>query len=389
MNKWTKSILIGLGVTLLFIIIAYVLKSRSTPGTYRGHYELRILPTENALTGNVKVIDKVADILKTRITNAGSAVEMKTLPDQAIDLRISKIRDTGQMAHILTGNSRMEFREMYILPDLMKTLSKADTLLGYKTKTEVKKVIVKPVSTDSSLVKFSETDPPAPEIVEKSLFQYLPPAQGYSDTSGNTRFPAYIGYVLKKDTAFVSAALQRKELMSSFPIDLKFLYGVPEKKNKDTEFMPIYAVRLDPGKPALLGNNDIMKAKADYNMYGNAEIIFEFNPVAARKWARMTEANIGKPIAIIIDNAVISAPNVNGSIPNGVAIISGGYTILEARELAIQLGTSSLPGSTTILKQEIARESRPLIPGNPLKFLLVFVVAGGISYLILSLLLNN
>ena len=58
------------------------------------------------------------------------------------------------------------------------------------------------------------------------------------------------------------------------------------------------------------------------------------DPIGTRIWAKMTEKNIGRPIAIVLDNVVYSAPFVNSVIPNGSSEISGNYSITEAQDIA-------------------------------------------------------
>jgi preprotein translocase subunit SecD len=389
MNKWVKSILIGVGITLLYLVLAYFIKARSSPGTYSGHYIVRISPKENAVTGKVSVPEKVAEILKSRITSTGAAIKIKAVDVQEFDIKISGIKDTAQAAWLLTANSKLEFREMYSLNELAFTLFKADSLLGYKPTAEVKIVSADTTTEDSGFVKFTDADPPAAVVEEKSLWNYIQISNHYQEPSGSVRSPSQIGYVLKKDTLFVSSQLYRKELMDRLPAEVKFLYGVPEDMPKRKEYIPLYAVRAYPGKPAVLGNDDIMHATADYSMNGVPQISFQFNPVAAGKWERMTAENIGKPIAIILDNRVISAPNVLSSISGGAAVISGGFTKTEARDLAIQLGAASMPAISTIIKQELIKEPPPILQGNPLIYLLVLLVASGVSFLIISLLFDK
>ncbi len=75
------------------------------------------------------------------------------------------------------------------------------------------------------------------------------------------------------------------------------------------------------------------------------------NSEGSREWARITGANIGKRIAIVLDNAVYSAPVVNGKIPNGSSEIEGMANIDEANLLAIVLRAGALPAPVEIAEQ--------------------------------------
>ena len=67
----------------------------------------------------------------------------------------------------------------------------------------------------------------------------------------------------------------------------------------------------------------VTDARQDFDQFGKVEIQMEMNKVGASIWKKMTEENVGKPIAIVLDNVVQSAPNVISAIPDGTSSISG------------------------------------------------------------------
>ncbi len=78
---------------------------------------------------------------------------------------------------------------------------------------------------------------------------------------------------------------------------------------------------------------------------GEAMVNLEFDKTGAKLFAEATAANVGKPIAIVLDGKTISAPTVNEPIPNGQAQISGNFTAKEAQDLAVLLRSGALPVS--------------------------------------------
>jgi len=93
------------------------------------------------------------------------------------------------------------------------------------------------------------------------------------------------------------------------------------------------------------------EVQADPNSPGNWQVALEFNPTGARIFAEVTEQNVGRHLAIILDGTVYSAPRINERIPGGRAVITGQFTIDEARDLAIVLRAGALPAPVTILEE--------------------------------------
>lgn len=94
------------------------------------------------------------------------------------------------------------------------------------------------------------------------------------------------------------------------------------------------------------------EARMDRSGTGNAEVILEFDKKGAQLFAEATRANVGKPLLIVIDNQVISAPNVNEPITDGNAVIQGKFTAEEAQNLAVQLRSGALPVSFNVLEKD-------------------------------------
>jgi preprotein translocase subunit SecD len=106
-------------------------------------------------------------------------------------------------------------------------------------------------------------------------------------------------------------------------------------------------------KRTLLTGGELNRAEvqADPNSPGNWQVAIEFNPVGTRIFGEVTENNVGKSLAIILDGNVYSAPRINERIPGGRAVITGQFTIEEARDLAIVLRAGALPAPVTVLEE--------------------------------------
>ncbi len=86
---------------------------------------------------------------------------------------------------------------------------------------------------------------------------------------------------------------------------------------------------------------------------GEPQIRLTFDEEGARLFEEITTRNVGKPLAMYLDESILSAPLVNEAIPNGEAIVSGGFTVEQAQLLAKQLNAGALPVPVTIVEQEV------------------------------------
>lgn len=80
---------------------------------------------------------------------------------------------------------------------------------------------------------------------------------------------------------------------------------------------------------------------------------FRFNGRGTRRFAHVTEENVGKPFAIVLDGSVISAPVIREPITGGSVQISGNFTLEEANSVAMQLRAGSLPGHLSLVDQQV------------------------------------
>jgi len=100
----------------------------------------------------------------------------------------------------------------------------------------------------------------------------------------------------------------------------------------------------------LLTGKDLKDAKAQIDQSNRNLVALEFTEEGGRKFAEMTAANVGKPIAILLDNQVLTAPTVEERITGGKAVITGNRTLEEAQRVAILLRSGSLPVKIDIME---------------------------------------
>jgi preprotein translocase subunit SecD len=101
----------------------------------------------------------------------------------------------------------------------------------------------------------------------------------------------------------------------------------------------------------IISGSQLTKAKQGYGQNNEPEVEIEFNAEGGRRFADVTRENVGKPFAIILDNVVLSAPNIETPILGGAASIHGSFTVDSAQQLAIALQSGALPVALKVVEE--------------------------------------
>ena len=101
----------------------------------------------------------------------------------------------------------------------------------------------------------------------------------------------------------------------------------------------------------MVSGEQLVDAKQGFDQDGRAVVDITFNAAGARRFGRVTQENVGKPFAIILDDKVLSAPNINEPILGGRAQISGQFTVESANQLAISLASGKLPVKLNVVEE--------------------------------------
>jgi SecD/SecF fusion protein len=186
---------------------------------------------------------------------------------------------------------------------------------------------------------------------------------------------AVAGMARLADTSSINYILREaaKKNVYDSKREVKFMWG---NKPDTADFIALYAIEVTTkdGTP-LLDGGCITDASHDVGNQGN-EVNMKMNSTGAREWKRITGENVGRCIAIVLDDQVYSAPNVNGEIAGGRSQITGRFTIEEAQDLANVLKSGKLPAparivSDTVVGPSLGQES---IHNGLISFILAFIV---------------
>ena len=335
--------------------------------------EIKIVDNDGTVTNKIKNIAKGAinqtyKILVKRIDKFGVAQPNINLDENkgVINVELAGITDAVRVRKYLQSSANLQFWEVYRIDELATALKNADgnlqNYLNGITAGDTTKVI------DS--VKAKQNQNP--------FFRIMNPIDVQTDNTGKQFFAAAIGRVALQDTGTFLNYMENEVVKSAFPTNVKFLFGVEEKADKgNMRFFPLYAVKTLPGSDkAPLEGDAIEEAKQDFDELGRPAIKMQMNSIGSKTWARLTGKNVGRPIAIALDDIVYTAPNVNGPIEGGNSEISGNFTVEEAQDLANILKSGKLDAPAKIVAEQVVGPTlgAEAVRGGMMAFVIAFAV---------------
>lgn len=352
---------------------------------------------------SANTIDQAEHILQQRLTLAGYTTSIKKNDQQRMDITVSNMQadDTSLVNELLTANSIVEFRELYLIDQLASSLALIDSIYRKRFNKQPSNTSQPPVpadtaadaQSDSMLKEFT----PQPAVVPgtgmtmdgiSSLIHFT--TERYQSARGGSRYPATIGYVIIKDTTAVNQLFHDPEIIKILPADARLDYGPLYNDSPiKMDMLELYMVRTRGYEIPFLGNRDIANASAEFNSHGDPQIVLDFTDDGKRKWYNMTAQNIDRPLAIIFNGRVISAPYVESAIEGGSSLISGRFSSAEVKTFCAQLSTPPIPVIFTIEKKEISKKGVGNLYRNLLYACIVFIIATGTSLFIFKMLKNR
>ncbi|WP_338812859.1 protein translocase subunit SecDF [Bernardetia sp. Wsw4-3y2] len=160
------------------------------------------------------------------------------------------------------------------------------------------------------------------------------------------------------DTSSINKILNDPMVKNIIPKDMKFFWGVkPDAENEGKAFYTLHVIKTAAGGKSPMTGDVVTDARQDINPNGQVEVSLAMNGEGARLWKDLTGKNVGRQIAIVLDDYVYSAPNVNEEIGGGRSSISGSFTVDEAKDLANILKAGKLPAPTRIVEEAVVGPS--------------------------------
>lgn len=324
----------------------------------------------------VSAIDRSFFILRSRIDGFGvvSPNMQKQEGSNRILIEMPGVQDKERISKLLQGSAELQFWQVYQVQEVVSLLENINKTLAstLKDTTSVSKDTTAAVAKGGKLAGLEKAaadttkggklaglgkkdSTAAKAALQKSnpLFSILsiPTYQG-ENGQPSLRPGPIVGWVAQKDTAKVNSYFKRPEVASSIPSTMKFMWSV--KPMEGSKVFELYAIKVTSadGKPDL-GGEAVSDSRNDFDQKGKPEVTMYMTSEGAAKWKKITaeasaDKNNLKSIAIVLDNAVYSAPTVQNEIPNGVSSISGNFTQEDTKDLSNILKAGKLPAPARI-----------------------------------------
>jgi len=271
-------------------------------------------------------------------------VELPGIFDQNDDDPNATDRDTERVNKLLQGTARLEFRLMSEPNALQLALQEAfqvyeEEFVAVDDSTEQESVIAE---GDSAL-----TDEQLAEGIESLLGD-----QEQTSTNklrdvlipvGGTSF----GYVAAADTAAFNEIMREAVFQQLLPINTKLMYSAAPRLAEGEELFEVLGI-IDE---IALDGGVITDARVDYTELNQPKVSMEMNSDGSRAWAQITGANVGKQVAVVMDNVVYSNPVINERISGGRTEITGLDSREEAQDIVNVLKSGALPAPVDIVEQ--------------------------------------
>lgn len=326
-----------------------------------------------------RAIDRSFEILRTRIDKFG--VTQPNIQRQQgtgrIIIELPGVKDPRRVRKLLQGTASLEFWETYDAGEVLARIGDVNKYLGQRN--ELEKKTGKISSTDTTAVAASDSGQDSAKagsslmskigkggaktrkdsaslsqeeaIRQNPLFAKLQP--NVDPQKGTVPDGPVIGYAMAIDTADINAMFARDDVRMMLPKNLRLLWTAKGVGDGERFFQLIAIKKKGNSDRAPLEGDVITNARENIDNFGQIEVTMTMNPEGAKVWRRLTADNIGKSVAIVLDNYVYSFPNVNSEISGGVSSISGNFTVDEAKDLANILEAGKLPAPAKIVEEAV------------------------------------
>ena len=260
-----------------------------------------------------RLIKQTVAIIYERIDNYGIFSPKITYLNNSgkIQIKVYGVKDLAHLRNIIKTPGRLEYWETYDVLEIYSVLQKIDSMLHERTKEE-----------------------------HPLFYKLSPPVNGYN---GNLFPGPVVGKTLISDTAQINAWFSDPVIINMLPqnLSLKWAY------KSEGDFLNLIAIKVNTrNRKAPLDGSSMEKIQR--KPFENI-IDVRMNAEGARIWQRITVDNIGRAIAIVIDNRVYMHPIVQSEITGGRIHISGNFTKQEVDDIVVVLKSKELPAVVDIL----------------------------------------
>lgn len=294
-------------------------------------------------------VSRAIEIIRNRVDQYGvSEPSIQRQGSRRIIVELPGVAKEEEAKNLLQGTALLEFRILKDPEFAVSLMQKIDEVLAGKTLDDTTKTdtttMAKTEAKDTSLIA---ADTSQDKQLSEEEFKKEHPffAVAMMDPQGRSAD----AYVRESQKSLLNQYLNREDVQKVLPNNVEFVYSAkPVGVDKGENIYMMYLVNKNPE----LTGGVITNAQANIDPNTSSPIVsMEMNSEGATDWARITGANVGKRIAIMLDGVAFSAPVVRGKIPGGRSQIEGMANMEEAKLLEIVLKAGALPAPVDIIEE--------------------------------------
>ena len=331
---------------------------------------------ESALRTEVQsAIDNAENVVRQRVDKFGVVQpNIQRLEGQSrIMVEMPGVTEPERVRKLLQGSANLEFWETYNAQEIAPLLNQLNSRYAAVMSNEVADTAAVAEEVAAADTVATDTAAAASDFAAKLAKNVDQAADSKALAAAKKQNPllsifqpipqglAIVGYANARDTAEIDKIIYSEIAAQIFPQELKLRWGAKAEdfgSEANGDIFALYALKItEPSGRAPLEGDVITGAKDDFDQMGHPSVSMEMNSDGARRWSQITKMNIGKAVAIVLDDAVYSAPRILTQIDGGRSQITGNFTIEDTKDLANTLNSGKMPAPTRIVQEEVVGPS--------------------------------
>ncbi len=312
-----------------------------------------------------QAIDRSFNILRTRVDKFGvnQPSIQRVKGTGRLQIELPGVDNPDRVRKLLQGQAKLEFWEVWNQNEVGPYLVALDKQLAAK-EASVKAGATPAADTAKALAGTTTGDSTtslAKQLARKSATGKAAADSAATSAKGGVlarlfTMPGRLGVNLR-DTSRMNTILRSPEAKATLPPTLALLWSLKPTTIDKQEYLELIPVRKTRDGVPPLGGEVVSDARSDIGATGQPEVLMNMTPSGSRKWQKMTAANIGKQVAMVLDDYVCSAPVVQSEISGGGTSITGSFQLEDTQDLANELKAGKLPAPTRIVEEAVVGPS--------------------------------
>ncbi|MDR1527358.1 MAG: protein translocase subunit SecDF [Dysgonamonadaceae bacterium] len=357
-------------------------------GTYELRDKIRSQSTNDEVISVLRneltsAYDNSFNVLRNRIDKFGVvAPNIQRMPNREgqISIELPGVKDPDRVRDLLQGTANLEFWETYFESEIHQTLITANHIIRDSIQFAHQNATVT-ATTDTAITEApaeaAQIDPVSGELIASTPTVEEEERNAIDEQAiENSQWPLFslmglnpsqpyqacvVASTRKSNMPKINTYLNNtkvKALLDANRISLKWTVK-PRTEDSDVYELVALKVNYIDGKPKPVLSGDVIQDASDhFSQYSRyAEVSMTMKSEAAKIWARLTKDNIGRSVAIVLDDAVYSFPTVQTEISGGTSSITGNFTTEQAKDLANVLKSGRMSARAQIVQEEIVGPS--------------------------------